>query len=79
MNFNNLPDEIKFVIFNINREKQIEIEKEKFAMSLDSIKDINDYAKSADNYDENKPIHHMLHAIDAIRSQGYGALMFYGN
>lgn len=79
MNFNNLPDDIKFMIFNINRDKQIEIEKDKFSMVLDDIKNINEYAISATDYNENNPIYHQLHAIDAIRSQGYGAMMFYGN
>tara|TARA_R110000824_G_scaffold392874_1_gene591549 strand:+ start:540 stop:779 length:240 start_codon:yes stop_codon:yes gene_type:complete len=79
MNFNNLPDDIKFMIFNINRDKQIEIEKDKFSMVLDDIKNINEYAISATDYNENNPIHHMRYAIDAIRSQGYGAMMFYGN
>tara|TARA_R110002073_G_scaffold4333_6_gene28592 strand:+ start:80 stop:349 length:270 start_codon:yes stop_codon:yes gene_type:complete len=79
MNFNNLPDDIKFMIFNINRDKQIEIEKDKFSMVLDDIKNINEYAISATDYNENNPIYHQLLAINEIKCQGgYGEAMFSG-
>ena len=37
MNFNDLPSDIKKIIFNKNREEQIKIEKEKFNMVIDNI------------------------------------------
>ena len=42
MNFNDLPSDIKEIIFNKNREEQIKIEKEKFNMVIDNINDIGE-------------------------------------
>ena len=42
MNFNDLPCDIKKIIFNKNREEQIKIEKEKFNIVIDNINDVGD-------------------------------------
>jgi hypothetical protein len=45
MNFNDLPCDIKKIIFNKNREEQIKIEKEKFNIVIDIIKDVGERIK----------------------------------
>ena len=42
MNFNDMPDEIKTLIFGFNRAKQVEIEKEKFKMVMDDLMDMTE-------------------------------------
>ena len=47
MNFNDLPDDIKRMIFDVNRTKQIEVEKVKFRMVMFDLKNIVSYSKTA--------------------------------
>ena len=51
MNFNDMPDEIKTLIFGFNRAKQVEIEKEKFKMVMDDLRDMTELTYT-DYYDE---------------------------
>ena len=51
MNFNDMPDEIKTLIFGFNRAKQVEIEKVKFKMVMDDLRDMTELTYT-DYYDE---------------------------
>ena len=53
MNFNDMPDEIKTLIFGFNRAKQVEIEKEKFKMVMDDLRDMTELTYT-DYYDEDE-------------------------
>ena len=52
MNFNDLPSDIKRLIFNKNREEQIKIEKEKFNMVIDNIDNVGTSIR--DDFNEDK-------------------------
>ena len=69
MNFNDLPDDIKRMIFDVNRKKQIEVEKVKFRMVMFDLGNIVSYSKTALDYDEDNPIHGLLVACEAIKNQ----------
>ena len=47
MNFNALPDDIKCMIFDVNRKKQMEVEKVKFRMVMFDLKNIVSYSKTS--------------------------------
>ena len=53
MNFNDMPDEIKTLIFGFNRAKQVEIEKVKFKMVMDDLRDMTELTYT-DYYDEDE-------------------------
>ena len=82
MEFYNLPDDIKDIIFNINREDAVERQIEIFNMVLDDIRDLDNYCrtdlnKSEDRkYDEQSPISEMLMAREVIRYLYGGERMF---
>ena len=69
MNFNDLPDDIKRMIFDVNRKKQIEVEKVKFRMVMFDLGNIVSYSKTSLDYDEDNPIHELLVACEAIKNQ----------
>ena len=69
MNFNDLPDDIKRMIFDVNRKKQIEVEKVKFRMVMFDLGNIVSYSKTSLDYDEDNPIHELLVACGAIKNQ----------
>ena len=75
MNFNDLPDDIKRMIFDVNRKKQIEVEKVKFRMVMFDLKNIVSYSKTALDYDEDNPIHELLVACEAIKNLHYETLL----
>ena len=70
MNFNDLPDDIKCMIFDVNRQKQIEVEKAKFGMVMGDLKEIVSYNQTASNYDEDDPIRQLLWTCEEIKKQG---------
>ena len=76
MNFNDLPDDIKRMIFDVNRKKQIEVEKVKFRMVMFDLNCIVAYSETRINYDEYNPIHGLLVACEAIKNQPEASGMF---
>ena len=72
MNFNGLPDDIKCMIFDVYRQKQIEVEKVKFRMAMDDLKDIVSYNKTSLDYDADNPIGEMLCCCEELKNQGAG-------
>ena len=76
MNFNDLPDDIKRMIFDVNRKKQIEVEKVKFRMVMFDLGNIVSYSKTALDYDEYNPIHELLVTCEAIKNQPEASGMF---
>lgn len=50
INFNDMPDEIKTLIFGFNRAKQVEIEKDKFNMVMGDLMEMTELTYS-DYYD----------------------------
>tara|TARA_R110000824_G_scaffold18039_4_gene72245 strand:- start:876 stop:1121 length:246 start_codon:yes stop_codon:yes gene_type:complete len=76
MNFNNLPDDIKRKIFDVNRKKQIEIEKDKFSMVMGDLKDVVKYNKTASDYDEENPIDELLCCREELINQGTGLFIW---
>ena len=72
MNFNDLPDDIKRMIFDVNRKKQIEVEKVKFRMVMSDLKNIVSYNKTSSDYDEDNPIRELLWTCEEIKNQGSG-------
>ena len=69
MNFNDLPDDIKRMIFDVNRKKQIEVEKVKFRMVMSGLKNILSYNKTSLDYDEDNPIRELLWTCEEIKKQ----------
>ena len=51
INFNDMPDDIKSLIFGFNRAEQVEIEKTKFKMVMDELKDMTQLTYT-DYYDD---------------------------
>ena len=72
MNVNDLPDDIKCMIFDVNRKKLIEVEKVKFRMVMSGLKNIVSYNKTSLDYDEDNPIRELLWTCEAIKNQGSG-------
>ena len=67
MNFNDLPDDIKCMIFDVNRKKQIEVEKKRFLDVIATLKSIVSYNKTRTGYDEDNPIEELLLCCEAIK------------
>ena len=67
MNFNNLPNDIKTLIFSFNRKKQIEIEKKKFKMVISEI-NVMSQLTYRDYYDIRRTHHNVDYATAFIKA-----------
>jgi len=61
INFNDMPDEIKTLIFGFNRAKQVEIEKDKFRMVMHDLMEMTELTYE-DYYD--------IHEVDKFLNIG---------